>query len=107
MVDASAEGSINFGEIFANKIPTNSDFEHDMLTYSKPNYSSNWSAFQTCKIQPVVQPYDSPTQTLRYEIGGVDDPLYTHLTTMKVLGRLRVLNEDGSSLNAWPSTQLC
>jgi hypothetical protein len=93
-----SELPISFGEIFSGKITQTSDYESGLLDYSKPEYASNWQTYSDVLIQPVIQPYDNDTQTLRYDIGGVDDPLFTQLETLKVVGRARVLHEDGSLL---------
>jgi hypothetical protein len=98
MADAESATTVNFGEIFTGRVKENNDFESNLLDYSKPSYSSNFLTYTDCIIQPSVQPYDSGTQVMRWDIGGPDDPLYTSLDTMKVVGRLKVLHEDGTAL---------
>ena len=34
---------------------------------------------------------------MRWDIGGVDDPLFTDLSSLKVIGRLHVEHEDDTS----------
>ena len=41
---------------------------------------------------PLIPPYDNSAQTLKFSIGGQDDPLYSDLSTMKCVGRIQVWN---------------
>ena len=41
---------------------------------------------------PLIPPYDNSAQTMKFSIGGLDDPLYSDLSTMKCVGRLQVRN---------------
>ena len=39
---------------------------------------------------PLIPPYDNSAQTMKFSIGGLDDPLYSDLSTMKCVGRIQV-----------------
>ena len=38
---------------------------------------------------PLIPPYDNSAQTIKFSIGGLEDPLYTDLSTMKCVGRIQ------------------
>lgn len=101
MADADSAQQIPFGDIFpSSKGMSSNDFESSLLDYSQPTYSTNFRTSVDTVIQPRIQPYDSGSQLLRFDIGGEDDGLFTDLSTLKVVGRLKVLHEDGSPLEA-------
>ena len=46
---------------------------------------------------PLIPPYDNSAQTMKFSIGGLEDPLYTDLSTMKCVGRIQVIHEGEDS----------
>lgn len=101
MADADSEQAVSFGEIFAaQKATTSTDFESSLLDYSQPTYSANFQNYVDTVLQPAIQPYNSGSQLMRWDIGGPDDPLFTDLSSLKVLGRLKVQHADDTPLSA-------
>ena len=45
------------------------------------------------------QPYDNSLQTLKFRIGGPEDNLYSDLSTLRCVGRLKVLHSDDTTLD--------
>ena len=99
MGDGDSEQPVPFGEIFTGQksSPTN-DFESSLLDYSQPSYSANFRNYVDAVLQPQIQPYNSGSQLMRWDIGGPDDPLFTDLSSLKVVGRLRVQHADDTPL---------
>lgn len=99
MGDGDSEQAVPFGEIFTGQksTPTN-DFESELLDYSQPTYTANFRSYVDSVLQPAIQCYNSGSQLMRWDIGGPDDPLFTDLGSLKVVGRLRVQHEDDSPL---------
>ena len=98
-MDAESETNVAFGSIFDNRISTNNDSESVLLDYSKPQYAASFSNYTDCKISPLIQPYDNSMQSLKFSIGGIEDPLYTDLSTLRCVGRLQVQTADGEALS--------
>ena len=97
-MDAESETNVAFGSIFDNRISTNNDSESVLLDYSKPEYAASFTNYTDCKISPLIQPYDNSMQSLKFSIGGIEDPLYTDLSTLRCVGRLQVQTVDGEPL---------
>ena len=75
MGDGDSEQPVPFGEIFTGQksSPAN-DFESSLLDYSQPTYSANFRNYVDAVLQPQIQPYNSGSQLMRWDIGGPDDP---------------------------------
>lgn len=99
MGDADSEQPAAFGEIFTGqKAAPSNDFESSLLDYSQPTYTANFRSYVDSVLQPAIQCYNSGSQLMRWDIGGVDDPLFTDLSSLKVIGRLRVEHADDTPL---------
>lgn len=98
-MDAESQNNVAFGSIFNNKVSMSDDSESAMLDYSKPEYAANFSSYVESKISALIQPYDNSLQTLKFQIGSLEDNLYSDLSTLRCVGRLQVLHSDGSRLD--------
>ena len=94
-----SENNVSFGSIFNNNVNINEDSESALLCYEKPSYAANFSTYVDAKISPEIQPYDNSLQTLKFRIGSPEDQLYSDLSTLRCVGRLKVLHSDNSPLD--------
>ena len=82
-----------------DNIPLDSELQSMGLDlFKKSEYCDNFASYQDVTIQPLHPPADSDHTTYSFTVGGLNDRLYTALKTIKIVGRLRVLNHDGTSL---------
>lgn len=98
-MNTEAEANVSFGSVFNNNIAMNEDSESALLCYEKPSYAANFSTYVEAKIPPEVNPYDNSLQTLKFRIGSNEDLLYSDLSTLRCVGRLKVLHADDSNLD--------
>ena len=97
-MDPESESNVSFGSVFNNNISISEDSESALLCYEKPSYAANFSSYVEAKISPEIQPYNNSLQTLKFRIGSPEDNLYSDLSTLRCVGRLKVLYSDDSVL---------
>ena len=69
-----------------------SDHDAGLSLFEKPTYTQNFQSQSDIVIQPVSPPSDSQHASYSFILGSKDDPLYTVPDSVKIFGRLRVLN---------------
>lgn len=74
-------------------------FENPMLNYKKPEFSSNATSWIDQIFRPLIPPSQSnDAQAFRFEIGGLDDPWYLNLQSLKIHGTFKILKSTGADL---------
>ena len=99
--------NILFKMDFLSSSTTETCHDGGLDIFEEPEYTENFQSQSDVLIQPTAPPSDSPHASYTFVIGGKDDRLYTTLSSIKIIGRLRVTLQNGGALSDEKISTVC